>query len=87
MSRKQAREIALHLVFEMGFNEFEADEILTDRLDESILKSIGGEIELYAGKISEKDSIYIICGTIYNTTIFTNYWIKRYNIYCTHDFS
>ncbi len=59
MSRKQAREIALHLVFEMGFREFEADEVLTDRLDESILKSISKEIELYAGKISEKDSTYI----------------------------
>ena len=34
MSRKKAREIALHLVFEMGFREFEADEILMDRLDE-----------------------------------------------------
>lgn len=59
MSRKQAREIALHLVFEMGFREFEAEEILTDRLDESILKSISGEIQIYAGKISEKDSDYI----------------------------
>ena len=52
MSRKKAREIALHLVFEMGFREFEADEILTDRLDSAIMNSIGGEIALYAGKLS-----------------------------------
>ena len=56
MSRKKAREIALHLVFEMGFREFEADEVLTDRLDEAIMNSIGGEIALYAGKLSEQQS-------------------------------
>ena len=37
MSRKKAREIALHLVFEMGFREFEAEEILIDRLNENIM--------------------------------------------------
>lgn len=60
MSRKKAREIALHLVFEMGFNEFEADQILTDRLDENIMQSIAGEIELYAGKLDDKQTAYII---------------------------
>lgn len=60
MSRKKAREIALHLVFEMGFREFEADEVLTDRLDEAIMNSIGGEIALYAGKLSEQQSAYIV---------------------------
>ena len=60
MSRKKAREIALHLVFEMGFREFEAEEILTDRLDESIMASIGGDIALYAGKLSEGQVSYIM---------------------------
>ena len=59
MSRKKAREIALHLVFEMGFREFEADEILMDRLDESIMQSIAGDIALYAGKLSEQQTAYI----------------------------
>lgn len=60
MSRKKAREIALHLVFEMGFREFEAEEILIDRLNESIMQSISGDIELYAGKLSEKQTAYIV---------------------------
>ncbi len=60
MSRKKAREIALHLVFEMGFREFQADEILTDRLDAAIMDSIGGEITLYAGKLSEQQTKYIV---------------------------
>lgn len=59
MSRKQAREIALHLVFEMGFRNLETEEMLEDRLDESILSSISEEIKLYAGKITEKDTSYI----------------------------
>ena len=60
MSRKKAREIALHLVFEMGFREFEADEILTDRLDAAIMDSISGEIAVYAGKLSNQQTSYIV---------------------------
>lgn len=65
MSRKQAREIALHLIFEMGFREFQADEVLAERLDESIMSSISGDIALYAGKLSEQQIRYIrevVCG-------------------------
>ena len=50
VSRKQAREIALHLVFEMGFGAFEAENVMTDRLGEEIMQSISGDIALYAGK-------------------------------------
>lgn len=58
MSRTKAREIALHLIFEMGFQQFE-DEKLNDRLDESIMASISGDIALYAGKLSEQQTQYI----------------------------
>ena len=60
MSRTKAREIALHLVFEMSFREFEAEEILTDRLDQAILQSISGDIALYAGKLSDRQIAYIM---------------------------
>ncbi len=59
MSRKSAREVAFHLIFEMGFKEFEAESILLDRLDADIMASISGEIALYAGPISDKDRAYI----------------------------
>ena len=36
MSRTKAREIALHLIFEMGFQQFK-EEHLEDRLDASIM--------------------------------------------------
>ena len=60
VSRKQAREIALHLVFEMGFGAFEAENVMTDRLGEEIMQSISGDIALYAGKLDEAQTKYIV---------------------------
>ena len=60
MSRKKAREIALHLVFEMSFGERPAEEMLTERLDEEIMRSIGGDIALYAGKLTDSETEYIV---------------------------
>lgn len=59
MSRKNAREIALHLIFELGFKEFEADEILLDRLDDSVRQAMSEEISLYAGDLSDEQKNYI----------------------------
>lgn len=58
MSRTKAREIALHLIFEMGFQQFE-EENLNERLDEEIMASISGDIALYAGKLNEEQTAYI----------------------------
>ena len=60
VSRKQAREIALHLVFEMGFGAFEAENVMTDRLGEEIMQSISGDIALYAGTLDEAQTKYIV---------------------------
>lgn len=59
MSRKQAREIALHLIFEMGFFEFNAEQILENRLDKSVFKSISEEVDLYKNMMSKKQLVYI----------------------------
>ena len=58
MSRTKAREIALHLIFEMGFRQFE-EESLDERLDEEIMASISGDIALYAGKLTAERTQYI----------------------------
>lgn len=58
MSRTKAREIAFHLIFEMGFQQFE-NEMLDNRLDACIMDSISGDIALYAGKLSEQQVRYI----------------------------
>lgn len=59
-SRKQAREIALHLIFELGFGAFEAKNVMTERLDEEIMRSIGSEIALYAGPLDAAQTKYIV---------------------------
>lgn len=60
MKRTEVREIAFHLIYEMGFHEFESDEIILERLDESIRQSIAGEIALYAGKLNDKQVNYVL---------------------------
>lgn len=60
MSRKNAREIALHLIFEYGFGTFEAENVREERLSEEIMSLISGEIALYAGKLSEAQTNYIV---------------------------
>ena len=50
MSRTKAREIALHLIFEMCFQQFEPEN-LEERLDENIMRSLKTDAEMYAGRL------------------------------------
>lgn len=58
MSRTKAREIALHLIFEMGFQQFEPEN-LEERLDENIMRSLKTDAEMYAGRLSGENADYI----------------------------
>ena len=60
MSRKNAREIALHLIFEYGFGTFEAANVREECLSDEIMSLISGEISLYAGKLSKAQTDYIV---------------------------
>ncbi|MGN1014873.1 MAG: transcription antitermination factor NusB [Butyricicoccus sp.] len=60
MGRKESREIALHLIFEFGFQAFESEEIVASRLEQSVLDSLSGDIALYAGPLEEDQKRYII---------------------------
>lgn len=59
VGRKEAREIALHLIFELSFKQFSDDDLLTDRLERSVMDSLAGDIALYAGELEEKQKKYI----------------------------
>ncbi len=59
MGRKESREIALHLVFELGFQAFELEEIISTRLEQSVLDSLAGDIALYAGPLTNDQKEYI----------------------------
>ncbi len=58
MSRTKAREIALHLIFEMGFREFE-EERLDERLEKGIMESLSSEGDMYAEEPDEDQIKYI----------------------------
>lgn len=60
MGRKESREIALHLVFELGFSEFESEEVIASRLEQSVLDSLAGDIAVYAGPMTEEQKKYIV---------------------------
>lgn len=59
MGRKESREIALHLVFELSFKQFSDDELLMERLEQSVMDSLAGDIALYAGELTEEQKAYI----------------------------
>lgn len=48
MSRSNAREIAVHFVFELGFSNQSADELLSAALTRTSFEQIGQEEPLYA---------------------------------------
>ena len=48
MTRKTAREIAMHLTFELAFSNLKADQLLERELTEEAFAARGQEEELYA---------------------------------------
>jgi N utilization substance protein B len=62
VSRKKARELALHLIFQQSFQPFDTDEMILERLDSNLMRSISGEkeLELYSGKLEESERAYIL---------------------------
>lgn len=59
MTRTNAREIAVHFSFELGFSNETADELLENMLTRPIFAQIGEEEPLYAEFPNEKQREYI----------------------------
>lgn len=59
MGRKEAREVALHLIFELGFKQFETNEVLPSRLEKAEFKAIASELELYQNMVDDAHKDYI----------------------------
>lgn len=58
MNRTRAREIAMHLIFEMGFQEFE-EERLDERLNKEYMDTLVKEGEVYSEEPDAKQRDYI----------------------------
>ena len=59
MTRSNAREIAIHMIFELGFGNRSADELLSTEMTPERFAQIGQEEELYAQFPNEKQAQYI----------------------------
>ena len=59
MGRKEAREIALHLIFELSFKQFDDAELVSARLEQEVMESLAGDVALYAGELPEEQKTYI----------------------------
>lgn len=60
MTRSNAREIAVHFSFELGFSNLSADELLEQSLTKECFALLGEEEPLYAEFPNEKQKNYII---------------------------
>ena len=59
MTRSNAREILVHLVFELNFKNESADALLAALLDQSYYHSLQSETDIYAERPSERQLQYI----------------------------
>ena len=60
MTRNNAREIAVHFSFELGFSTLSADELLEQSLTKEMFALLGEEEPLYAEYPNEKQKNYIV---------------------------
>ncbi len=59
MTRSTAREIAMHLCYELGFTSLKADELLSQRLTAERFKSLAQEDSIYAETPNKSQRSYI----------------------------
>ncbi len=59
MTRNNAREIAVHLIFAAGFGGRSGEEVLNSELNRERFSSLGTDAELYAQYPNEKQRAYI----------------------------
>ena len=59
MTRSNAREILVHLVFELNFKNEPADALLQSLMDQSYYPSLQTETDIYAERPSERQLRYI----------------------------
>ena len=82
MTRSNAREIAIHMIFELGFGNSSADELLNNEMTPERFAQIGEEEPLYAQFPNEKQAQYIrdlVRGTFSHSPELDDY-IARYAV-------
>lgn len=82
MTRSTAREIAMHLSYEMGFTDQNADELLARRFDPDYYKALSEDCPLYGERTNRKQKDYIFCVIkgIYTHWAELDSYIERYAV-------
>ena len=82
MTRTAAREIAVHFVFELGFTDQTAEELLNEALNRKIFAAIGEEEPLYSEFPNEAQRSYIekLVKGVYEHTPELDEYISKYSI-------
>ncbi len=82
MTRTDAREIAIHLTFELSFSDLSADALLEQALNRERFAQLSGEEPLYAQFPNEKQLDYIqtlVRGAFYHGAELDGY-ISKYSV-------
>lgn len=82
MSRKTARELTLHMIFEMDFTQESSEVIIKKKLDSENFAALSKEDELYEEQPDERDIEYIrrsLDGVCRHLTELDTY-IERYSV-------
>lgn len=82
MTRTAAREIAVHFVFELGFTDQTAEELLSEALSRKTFSDIGEEEPLYSEYPNEAQREYIskLVKGVYDHTPELDEYISKYAI-------
>ena len=82
MSRITAREIAVHLVFELDFSERSVTEVLSERLTVENFQSFADEYKIYEKFPDQNDSKYIerVLSGVYEHIPELDSYIEKYAI-------
>ena len=82
MTRSNARELAVHLVFELGFAEVSADELLSQALKRPVFELIGQEEPLYAEfpNVAQRAYIEALVRGVYDYRVELDDYISKYSI-------
>lgn len=59
MTRSNAREIAIHMIFALSFGDFEAEELIAQQMNQERFKELAPDMPLYSQYPNEKQEKYI----------------------------
>ena len=82
MTRSNAREIAVHLIYAVQCSDEPVEDVLAGRFDEEYYALLGGENEIYSEKPGARQKAYIsdvVCGVIAKTEELEGY-LAKYSI-------